>query len=700
MANTERLYRLTVDASQAVRELQKLNTSVGGIDKKFSVLGAGFKAFAVSAAAAFGGGQLVSGMKKAVDSMDEMGKAAQKVGVSLSVMQDLKHMADLSGVSFETLQTSVGRLAQAMSGFEGVGKKAADALAALGVNVKGGTSEALSKIADQFQKMPDGAQKTALAMEIFGKAGKDMVPFLNQGGDAVKKMADEADRLGLKFSEVASEQAERFNDALSKIAAIGQGITRQFMTGLLPALTALAESFVDNYKKGTLFESIGKGIGAAMIFVSKYVIVASEYIKAFGNALGDVIAASIEAAKGNFGLAATILSMGDKVSDVEQRIAARIAGIETNYERNRTQTEATTKRIGRVNVQLDRNAEKAKAAADETKRFNDEINKVAFELAAANYAIGNEGKEWDDIQKWAQQGNYSIRQMFSPEREREIEAVVERLQKARIALDAMRAAEAQASADDAKVAGARRQAAETEAERLRNQDAIAKSLKEQAQAFIEAADPIAKYETEMKKLESLKPYLPLQLYAKLVKELGENAQTWFEPIKREIGFLESAGQIMNDNFQSFFDNMQRGVAGAKEAFERMAQSMLIQLARLAASKAFDKFFGEGTSWGLANPFTPKASGRSLTHSPDAIPSIRRAGGPADAPSYSVSQSSPVSVNVINNAGSEVSVEQRQNNDGSLNIDIMVERKVRGMIANGSMDRVMASTFGARRRGFA
>jgi hypothetical protein len=60
----------------------------------------------------------------------------------------------------------------------------------------------------------------------------------------------------------------------------------------------------------------------------------------------------------------------------------------------------------------------------------------------------------------------------------------------------------------------------------------------------------------------------------------------------------------------------------------------------------------------------------------------------------------VSVNVVNNVGAEIAVEQRQNNDGSLNIDILVERKVRGMIANGSMDRVMASTFGARRRGFA
>jgi hypothetical protein len=60
----------------------------------------------------------------------------------------------------------------------------------------------------------------------------------------------------------------------------------------------------------------------------------------------------------------------------------------------------------------------------------------------------------------------------------------------------------------------------------------------------------------------------------------------------------------------------------------------------------------------------------------------------------------VNVNVINNAGAEIGVESRQNADGSTMIDILVERKVKGMIASGAMDRVMASTFGARRRGFA
>jgi len=288
MANTERLYRLTVDASQAVRELQKLNTTVGGIDSKFSALGAGIKAFGVALVAGLSFDKIVSGVQSAIDSMDEMGKAAQKVGVSLDVLQDLKYMADLSGVSFETLQTSIGRMSQAMSGFEGAGKKASEAMQALGVNLKGDTNTALAKIADQFQKMPDGAQKTALAMEIFGKAGKDMIPFLNQGGDAIKTMAEEADRLGFKFSEVASQQSERFNDAMSKIGMITRGLVNQFTTTLLPSLVAIAEHFVDGYEKGEFFSRLGGLVGDAMIAVTRRVMVAVGALKAFGTLMSGV----------------------------------------------------------------------------------------------------------------------------------------------------------------------------------------------------------------------------------------------------------------------------------------------------------------------------------------------------------------------------------------------------------------------------
>jgi len=700
MATTDRIYRLTVDANQAVRELQKLNTSVAGIDKKFSAVGVGFKAFATAAAAAFGGGQIISGLKSAANAMDDMGKAAQKIGVSLSALQDLKHMADLSGVSFETLQTSVGRLAQAMSGFEGAGKKSADALRALGVSAKGGTTEALASIADRFQKMPDGVQKTALAMELFGKAGKDMIPFLNQGGEAVKKMAEEADRLGLKFSEVASEQAERFNDALTKIGAISQGITRQFMTGLLPSLTAIAEAFVDNYEKGKLFESIGRGLGAMLQYVAKGAIFVVGHLRGLIDTFSDLIAASGQALQGNLSLAGTILSTGKGVRAVQDDISKAWGDLDARYAKNISQTTALNARTGSLQVTLTDTAAAAKAAADETKRFNAELDRARFDLAKVNAElIGGEG--WNQFQEWAQQGAYGLRQMFSPEREQQIGATLEKLVRAREVLDALRAAEAQASADDAKVAAARRAAADAAGEQARAYEAMVLAIKKAVDPTIDLAEQYDNLEQAFEKGS-----ITLAQYTARYKQLEEASKKALGAIEPEVQKVISVSSILEENFQSFFDNMQRGVAGAKDAFKRMAESILIQLARLAAHKLFEQFFGAGTSWNMKNPINIGGvaggwgSRSFISDQSGAIPSTALSRSAPAGPSLGVAESSPVSVNVINNAGAAVEVEQRQNNDGSLNIDILVERKVRGMIANGSMDRVMGATFGARRRGFA
>ena len=57
--------------------------------------------------------------------------------------------------------------------------------------------------------------------------------------------------------------------------------------------------------------------------------------------------------------------------------------------------------------------------------------------------------------------------------------------------------------------------------------------------------------------------------------------------------------------------------------------------------------------------------------------------------------SPVNINVVNNAGSEVKVSESTGNDGSRIIDIMIEQKVKNAFATGGMDKIMQSRFGSR-----
>ena len=60
-----------------------------------------------------------------------------------------------------------------------------DAVHALGLNTQAllamPTDERLGALANAFQRIPDGAIKAEIAMQLFGRAGMNMIPVLNQG---------------------------------------------------------------------------------------------------------------------------------------------------------------------------------------------------------------------------------------------------------------------------------------------------------------------------------------------------------------------------------------------------------------------------------------------------------------------------------------------------------------------------------------
>jgi hypothetical protein len=100
------------------------------------------------------------------------------------------------------------------------GEEGSAALNALGVSatdVHGQirpTEQVLLDLADKFSAMPDGADKAALAVKLFGKEGLAIIPFLNQGREGITALMEEAQRLGLVMSEDVARASEVFNDNL------------------------------------------------------------------------------------------------------------------------------------------------------------------------------------------------------------------------------------------------------------------------------------------------------------------------------------------------------------------------------------------------------------------------------------------------------------------------------------------------------
>jgi hypothetical protein len=216
---------------------------------------------AVGAAVATAAAGLAVALRGAINNADEMGKAAQAVGVPVEELTRLRHAAEMSGSSLEGLKTGLRTLGQRMD--ESLRKptsEAAQTFQRLGIELKNAdgtmraTADVVGDVAERFANMDDGAQKTALAVQMFGRAGADLIPMLNGGRDALQAMKDEADALGLTISGNTAAAAARFNDSVSRLWKVLEGMVNTLAAELAPVLDLVAGKF-----EGAARSSMGFG---------------------------------------------------------------------------------------------------------------------------------------------------------------------------------------------------------------------------------------------------------------------------------------------------------------------------------------------------------------------------------------------------------------------------------------------------------
>jgi len=118
-------------------------------------------------------------VKQSINNMDALAKQAQMAGVTVESLSKLAYAAKLADVSQEELVGSMARLAKGMGeASQGTGEalKAFQALKIDPAQLKG-TDDALLKITEKFAQFEDGAEKTALAIALFGRSGAKLIPL-------------------------------------------------------------------------------------------------------------------------------------------------------------------------------------------------------------------------------------------------------------------------------------------------------------------------------------------------------------------------------------------------------------------------------------------------------------------------------------------------------------------------------------------
>jgi uncharacterized protein YbjQ (UPF0145 family) len=253
-------------------------------------------------------------VKSALDSADALSKLSQRVGITVESLSLLMPAAELSGVSAEKFEGGLRRLAARMLEAATGSAEATRGFEALGVAFRNqdgslrATDQVLLDLADRFKTMPDGAEKTALAMQIFGKSGADLIPFLNQGRDGVEALTAEMQALGLQIGGDTAAQAEVFNDALAKVRMAVGSIANRVIEAFLPAMNQMAEGMVESAKQGGTLRQVLDGIVYVLKLLALGVATVGKAFVALGEAIGAGMAAAVEALSGNVSGAKAIIA--------------------------------------------------------------------------------------------------------------------------------------------------------------------------------------------------------------------------------------------------------------------------------------------------------------------------------------------------------------------------------------------------------
>jgi hypothetical protein len=244
MAVMQALLKIKADVT-GEGAVQGLASKIGGLGNAASKVQGGIKGLA-GAAGGLGGalGALVpavsvAGMaalaKGAIDTADNFAKMSAKTGASVEQLSKFKQAADLGGSSIEEVGNSMLKLNRALGTGEG---PAIEALKTLGINANNAngklksTDAIMLEVADKFKAMPDGANKSALAMDLFGKSGANMIPMLNGGSKAI-------DGLNATMTTKFAKAAEVFNDRITTIQAKLMELGVQLADVLMPVFNGL-----------------------------------------------------------------------------------------------------------------------------------------------------------------------------------------------------------------------------------------------------------------------------------------------------------------------------------------------------------------------------------------------------------------------------------------------------------------------------
>jgi len=257
---------------------QNLTRSMVGLDRAMKIFSGrlrGMALYAVGSATAFGA--LINKITGAEESLIN---SAEKIGISVDVLQKMQYAAEKTGVSSNEMASALISVNQALIDAQKPGSQAATAFQAMGIRTKDanghirGAVSVLEDMADVFKKNRNGPNKYFTAQTLGVSA---LIPLLDRGKKGVQALEKEYQKFGFKFTRENIEQTKSFTstivDLQTSMAKLGQTIFMRLMPIMQPLINSMTQWFqnlsprdIDDIVKTLI------GLGKSLIEASKVFI--------------------------------------------------------------------------------------------------------------------------------------------------------------------------------------------------------------------------------------------------------------------------------------------------------------------------------------------------------------------------------------------------------------------------------------------
>lgn len=230
---------LGLDAAEFTKGLSKgeyqAQQFARNVEKGIEFARNSFVAFAGAAVAA------IAVVNRQAENIADFQGLADKIGDSAEAVASLKLASDISGVALDTVAAASVKLSSSLAKTDDEAKGVGAALGAISLSVEEfkrlSPVDQIDAVAQAFAGYEDGAQKTAVAVQLFGRSGADLIALFNDLSDGAERQ--------ISLTQEQIDAADAYTKQTARLRSEIDSLVQTTAADAVPALSSMAQMLQD-----------------------------------------------------------------------------------------------------------------------------------------------------------------------------------------------------------------------------------------------------------------------------------------------------------------------------------------------------------------------------------------------------------------------------------------------------------------------